>query len=306
MASPCPNRSPLPTSRSITTRLHRSSLSLLPRPRRRAGRRRQPRHGPRCIAGQCTIHWLDQSKRLPDRLSNLLSPQYYDPAFAAWLNDDLAPLIEATIGGPARHSSSAMLAGGASRPYLQGWHRDLGKPGEPDEVAYLKHTHGRFVQYNATLQPGDRFLNIVPASHLRRSTAAEIKAMNRKPFDRGGKTGPLSDSELKALEAWDAVDAMPGAMVVEMETGDIAFYNANLWHRGWNPRGQTRWTMHSAFWKPEYPVMRHEHGQREELLTAGHMDRMPAVTRGISEAVFGCLSGEGCEVVVGHIGKTPR
>src|SRR5262249_44847284 len=85
--------------------------------------------------------------------------------------------------------------------------------------------------------------------------------------------------ELRAIEAWDAVDPMPGAMVVEMEPGDIAYYNANLWHRGWNPAGKTRWTMHSAFWKPEYPVMRHEHGQREAMLTPGHLDKFPPRAR---------------------------
>jgi hypothetical protein len=112
------------------------------------------------------------------------------------------------------------------------------------------------VQFNAPLLPGDRFLNIVPASHLRASTPDEIQA---------SKAGDQAD--------------MPGALAVELRPGDIAYYNANLWHRGWNPDGELRWTMHCAFWKPEYPVMKHEYGQREALLTPGHLDRMPPVTR---------------------------
>ncbi|MCX5662221.1 MAG: phytanoyl-CoA dioxygenase family protein [Planctomycetota bacterium] len=229
--------------------------------------------------GKIQVSFLDKEKTLPARLGNILHPDRYQPAFADWLAEDLAPLIEATIGGPARHSLYGMLAAGAGEPYLQGWHRDLGKPGAPDEVEYLKHHHGRFVQFNAPIQPDDHFLHIVPASHLRASTPAEIKAQNRPAFDRQGKTGPLSADELIALEKWDAADAMPGAMIVRMNPGDIAFYNANLWHRGWNAKGLTRWTMHSAFWKPEYPVMAHEHGQREPMLTPGHMARMPRVTR---------------------------
>ena len=39
--------------------------------------------------------------------------------------------------------------------------------------------------------------------------------------------------------------------------------------------------MHCAFWKPQYAVMQHEYAQRDAMLTPGHMDRMPPVTRRI-------------------------
>jgi hypothetical protein len=68
-------------------------------------------------------------------------------------------------------------------------------------------------------------------------------------------------------------------MVVQLHAGDIAYYNANLWHRGWNPEGNLRWTMHCAFWRADFEVMKHEYGQREDILTPGHLDRMPARTR---------------------------
>ena len=74
---------------------------------------------------------------------------------------------------------------------------------------------------------------------------------------------------------------MPEAMVVEVEPGDIVFYNANLWHRGWNPEGGVRWSLHCAFWRAEYPVMRHEHGQREALGTPSHLARFPEPARQI-------------------------
>ena len=211
----------------------------------------------RALDGECEISWIDRNNRLPGRISGMLSPDRYDDAFAKWLDEDLAPLIETLLGGPPRHSLFGMLASGGGQPYKQGWHRDIGKPGAPDEVEFLEHHHGRFVQFNAPLQEGDKFLNIVPASHLRASTPEEIAA---------------SEADVEVAE-------MLGAKVVEMEPGDIAFYNANLWHRGWNPEGANRWTMHSAFWKTEYPVMNHEHGQKEAMLTPGHLDRMPPVTR---------------------------
>ena len=72
---------------------------------------------------------------------------------------------------------------------------------------------------------------------------------------------------------------MPNAMVVELEPGDIVYYNANLWHRGWNPEGINRWSMHCAFWRADRPVMQHEHGQREFMFTDGHLEQMPEKTR---------------------------
>ncbi len=211
----------------------------------------------RALAGTCEIRWIDRAQRLPQRTGHLLHPGKYDPAFAEWLDRDLAPQIEALLdAGLARHSLFGMLASGGDQPYRQAWHRDIGKPGAPDEAEFLRRHHGRFVQFNAPLLPGDRFLNIVPASHLRASTPEEIQASQEGEKAR-----------------------MPGAMEVELEPGDIAYYNANLWHRGWNPEGQKRWTMHCAFWRAEYPVMKHEYGQREALLAPGHLDRMPPVTR---------------------------
>jgi hypothetical protein len=233
------------------------------------------------LAGRCEISWIDKANRLPARLGNLLHPDKYQPAFAEWLAEDLAPQLETLNGGPVRHSLYGMLAGGGGMPYLQGWHRDLGKPGAPDEVEHLKRHHGRFVQFNAPLLDGDKFLNIIPGSHLRASTAAEIEVSNSPAFMRADNSKPVAAEELKQILAHDAKHAMPGGMVVEVEAGDIVYYNANLWHRGWNPGGGKRWTMHCAFWKPQYAVMQHEYNQRDAMLTPGHMDRMPPVTRSI-------------------------
>lgn len=211
----------------------------------------------RALAGQVEVPWIDRQGRVPARLSHLLHPDKYDPAYGAWLDEDLAPQLEVLLGGaPARHSLFGMLAGGGGQPYLQAWHRDLGRPGAPDELELLRRFHGRSIQFNAPLLPGDRFLNIVPATHLSPSTPDQLQAAAAREQAR-----------------------MPGGVEVELEPGDIAYYNANLWHRGWNPRGQMRWTLHCAFWKASYPVMKHEHGQRDALLFPGHLERLPPVTR---------------------------
>ncbi|NKB66750.1 MAG: hypothetical protein GKR89_06805 [Candidatus Latescibacteria bacterium] len=212
----------------------------------------------RVLAGKCEINWIDRDQRLPARTGHLLHPDKYHPAFAQWLDEDLAPLLEALVEPPLRHSLFGMLAGGGGQAYAQHWHRDIARPGAADEADYLQRHDGHSVQFNAPLQPGDRFLHIVPGSHTRASTTAELAAAQTDP--------PGS------------VD-MPGALVVEMEPGDIAVYNANLWHRGWNPEGCLRWTMHSAFWQAGYGVMQHEWGQREALEHEEHLGQLPPVTR---------------------------
>ena len=209
----------------------------------------------RALAGDCEIGWIDKGKRLPARVGHLLHPDKYDYAYAKWLDEDLSPHIETLLDDePVRHSLFGMLANGGGQPYCQSWHRDIGKPGDDDEESFLHRLHGNFLQFNAPLLPEDRFLNIVPASHLRASTCQELEVAKGN--------GNLN---------------MPNAIELMLEPGDIVYYNANLWHRGWNPNGEKRWTMHCAFWKAKYPVMKHEYGQLEVLLK--HIDEMPAVAR---------------------------
>ena len=210
----------------------------------------------RALAGEVEIGWIDREKRLLQRTGQLFEPAKYDAAYAAWLSDDLDSHLRALLDGSPRHSLFGTLASGGGQPYQQAWHRDLGRPGADDEEGFYHRHHGKFVQFNAPLFPGDRFLNIVPASHLRSSTDQEIEA---------------------AAAGENAV--MPGALVVDLEPGDIVYYDANLWHRGWNPAGVNRWSMHCAFWRADCPVMTHEINQREALLSVGHLDRMPPIAR---------------------------
>jgi len=208
------------------------------------------------LAGECELNWINKTQRLPQRTPHLLNPDKYQPAFGEWLAEDLVPQIETLVGGAARHSLFGMLASGGGKPYKQSWHRDFARGSIPDEAGFLSKTHGDYVQFNAPLVEDDRYLNIVPASHLRAST----------------------DNEIRESKGGEAAD-MPSAMVVELEPGDIVYYNANLWHRGWNPEGNKRWTLHCANWVRDYPVMSHEYGQQKALLTPGHLARMPAMAQ---------------------------
>lgn len=207
----------------------------------------------RALSGNCEIGWIDKTKRLPARIGHLLHPDKYDHAYARWLGEDLSPHIAILLDNePIRHSLFGMLANGGEQPYCQSWHRDLCNPGANDEESCLRRHQGNFLQLNAPLLPGDRFLTIVPTSHLRASTCQELK-----------------------VAKGNGNSSMPDAIELALEPGDIVYYNANLWHRGWNPNGEKRWTMHCAFWKARVPVMKHESGQRESLLK--HIGEMPTV-----------------------------
>ena len=119
----------------------------------------------------------------------------------------------------------------------------------------LQRTFPLGVQINAPLFP-DRYLQIVPGSHLRPATAEE-----------------------RAVLEHNAAGAMPGQRDVTMEPGDVAFYFANLLHRGYNPKGALRWTMHHAFMRADEPVQSYDQGQDSWILQPGNLDSLPPTLR---------------------------
>eukprot|EP01051_Picozoa_sp_SAG22_P020030 SAG22_NODE_3894_length_1480_cov_1.296886_1_plen_348_part_00 len=183
------------------------------------------------------LQWIDREKEFPTRTSNMLWPDKYEPAFGDWL-EDLWDHLHAVIdhgGSGVRNSLFGMLSSGAGVPYEQHWHHDgesaeLGKitPGNWDVRRSLAMA-GHSVQINAPLLPHDHFLQLVPASHLRPSTTDELAA-GLYTEQLGLTPGP-----------------MPGGVTVELEPGDIVYYNSQFWHRGWNPEGLDRWTLHCSW-----------------------------------------------------------
>src|SRR3712207_3795800 len=111
------------------------------------------------------------------------------------------------------------------------------------------------MQINAPLYP-DRYLTIVPGSHLR----------------------PTTDEERHVL-ANAATGDMPSQLRVETEPGDVTFYYPNLLHRGYNPEGALRWTMHHAFMSAAAPVYVHERGQDGWIRHPGYLDSLPPTLR---------------------------
>jgi ectoine hydroxylase-related dioxygenase (phytanoyl-CoA dioxygenase family) len=206
------------------------------------------------------IRWINEEKRLPERLGLLLRPGWVRPSFVASLEQGpYFSIAEQILGTTVRYSLFGMLAGGDGKPYVQNWHRDLAPTEGENEVAVLERNYRIYTQINAPLFP-DRYLTIVPGSHLRPTTAAEREVLARDPTG-----GTAERSEV----------VMPGQLTVETEPGDVAFYYSNLLHRGYNPGGALRWTMHHAFVNAAAPVAAHERGQERWIGQPGYLESLP-------------------------------
>ena len=95
--------------------------------------------------------------------------------------------------------------------------KELGCPGNWDVKRSLAFT-GHGVQINAPLLPSDKFLQLVPASHLRPSTTVELAA--GRYAEELGLTPSLF---------WEGRPWLPNGVTVELEPGDIVYYNSQFW-----------------------------------------------------------------------------
>jgi hypothetical protein len=212
------------------------------------------------------VPWINREQRIPERLGALLRPEWIQPAFIDSLeHGPYFAIAEQLLGGPVRYSLFGMLAGGDGKPYIQGWHRDLAPIQGDQEMPVLERGQRTVMQINAPLFP-DHYLTIVPGSHRRPTTAEEREVL-----------------------ANNAAGDMPGQLVVETEPGDVAFYYPNLLHRGYNPEGWLRWTMHHAFLAAAAPVYQHERGQESWIRQPGYLDPLPPTLRAAMQRYLDAL-----------------
>jgi len=200
------------------------------------------------------LRWINKEKRIPDRFGGMLRPEFIHSAFVeSFADGPYISVAEQILDCPVRYGLFGMLANGDGQPYVQDWHRDLAPIEGDQQLPILERGYRVYTQTNAPLFE-DHFLTIVPGSHLRVTTPEELAAYRHAP------AGDL-----------------PGQITVETQPGDVAFYYSNLWHRGYNPGGELRWTMHHAFLRYDAPVYSHEGGQREWITSPGYLEGLPAV-----------------------------
>ena len=184
------------------------------------------------------------------RHQTVLEPSVFDRAYIEFLNiaeinqcaEEILASNELIFGGLA-----CLL--GAPCDQICKWHRDF--PDSHPEVAELLRLPCHAIQYNAAIYD-DNSLWIIPGSHKRRSTQAEIQYAQQSDdlafiHDR---------AEALALRE-DLLSGMPGAINVSLNAGDIALYNNQIWHAAEYLQANKRATLHGAF-KIEAQVHRFE------------------------------------------------
>jgi hypothetical protein len=140
----------------------------------------------------------DLRQRKPDLMG--------DTQLLAMLDALVRPLFQAvTIDVERLIELSALIATNGKSVKL-GWHKD--RPA----------TGGRHA-FQLPLLNGDAFHELVPGSHDRALTEAEVTARNA-----GG-------------------DGMPGAISIKLDRGDILLRSPFVLHRGYNPQGVERLTL---------------------------------------------------------------
>ena len=170
------------------------------------------------------VSWINKEKRLHNRMGDYLQPSKFDPLYIQWLAEDcyghLSQLIDGGEEHGVRHCRFQMLCAGDDQPYKQNWHRDW-QGWDPHENGGEELTFGanfKHIEWNAPLMPGDQFLNVVPGSHIRRSTLEE------RSVCISGMRGDV-DRE------------MPGGIKVKVEPGDVVYFDAGTHTTLCRPRG---------------------------------------------------------------------
>lgn len=200
-----------------------------------------------------SFRWIDRRQRLPDCVNDLLTPQKYDPAFGAFLDSVAIPYVENLLACPVRCSWLLMLTSGTGNAYRVALHRDNCGLGVPEEHELLERFRMKQAYFQAPLLPGDRFLQLVPGSHLQPATDVEISASNI---------------------AYDGEDP-PGLTTIELEPGDIVYRHTNTLHRGHNPDGIKRWTLVSSLWAASMPLLDIEHQDHAGLNDSDFVGGLP-------------------------------
>ena len=180
-----------------------------------------------------SFRWVDKDRHLPDFINDLLTAPKYVPTFGALLDTVILPFVESLLNSPVRCSWLMTLTSGAGHAYGVPLHRDNCGLGVPEESELIDTYRMKQAYFQAPLLPGDRFLQLVPGSHLRLASETEIRTA---ACDYSG-------------------DDPPGLKTIELEPGDIVYRHTNTLHRGQNPEGIRRLTLASSFWAASMPLL---------------------------------------------------
>ena len=172
------------------------------------------------------------------------------------------------ILGPGHAPSEIMgvLLEPSEKPWCTNWHRDWAHhiPGLENSQIFLEAIQnlGMFNQLNGALYE-DHSLWAVPASHQREDTEAERTAFGGVPAPGPSLPSEMSNAE-RELACLAYAHQMPGATLVPLHAGDVAFYRASLWHIGNYLPYTRRATLHDGFYSSDDLAWREKMRQIQE------------------------------------------
>lgn len=176
------------------------------------------------------------------------------------------------------------------------WHRDWRDNISGADVAAWRETRDdpRFWnQYNCALYE-DGSTWVVPASHNRDDTDAEVARFPTRPIPTPDLTDAMREAE-RERACLDYCRSMPGATQLLLNAGDLAFYRNALWHIGNYSPYRKRCTLHETVrddaWHDWADVQmaaaeqRRNAGERWQNPNAHRAGVAPGVTPGITPGV---------------------
>jgi hypothetical protein len=135
--------------------------------------------------------------------------------------------------------------------YCTAWHRDWRDNVAGVDIASweaVRYDKAYFNQSNCPLYE-DSSTWVVPGSHARDDSPAEIECFPLRPFARPDLTGSAEERELRYLEY---CQSMPGAQRLVLDAGDFALYRNTLWHMGNYVPYKKRATLHDSLLTPQF------------------------------------------------------
>ena len=186
----------------------------------------------------------------------------------SWLHTYIVPTVaDLLMERSMRYSMLSILNGGdPTQQYRQHWHKDCHwwfhgiTQGSANEAAVGKLCHRRHVQFSVPINAQDSFLQVIPSSYSRTSTAKECSASFNFLQQR--------DVAQETCSMEVNTGTLPDATTIQLDPGDIGVWDMNLLHRGWNPTGSQRCTIFGSYFTADTPVLQHEAGQTHSVKDA--------------------------------------
>lgn len=188
---------------------------------------------------------LDALAPADPSLSSTFQQFYADPLLL-----DIASLLIGASVTEMQMELFNLLINPSSHRFALGWHRDDIRPDvSPAEEQARLDTPTYGVQFNTALYDDD-CLFIVPGTHRRLRTPAEIHAN----ISKAPPATLVSDAQSEAQDqddfghdgAWIGVDP-PNTLRVKLKPGQTAFYSQRILHRASYLPTATRATLHGCF-----------------------------------------------------------